>query len=94
MHYKTNIAQGSASCIESRRVLQNLRNAAKSQGCLNWYIEIQNAVDKSELLKLVNNYKVRTALAGGTKKMGVFPVLVYREEVRKERPLTNTTLLH
>ena len=48
---------GSAYCIIDKKVVQNLRYAAQTQGKLDWYQEVLN--DDKLILKACQNYKVR-----------------------------------
>ena len=49
---------GSAYCIIDKKVVQNLRYAARTQGKLDWYQEVLN--DDKLILKACQNYKVRS----------------------------------
>ena len=79
--------QGSGQCHEIKKAIQNITNAAANQGCAEWLVELRNQKDQKPWKRLLMNYQVRREVAGGAKKMGVYPVLQYREEVRRERPL-------
>jgi hypothetical protein len=76
---------GSSSCLPSKQAIQNCRNAARAQGELEWFTDLQNDPDKKEFQKLIANYKVRATLSGSAKSLGVFPILQYKEENRRER---------
>jgi hypothetical protein len=75
---------GSAHCAEDRKVLQNLRNAAKSQGKTDWYEKITTSTEEA-LCKVIQSYKNRVkAKEGKVRAAGPFPILQYIEEVAQE----------
>ena len=48
--------------------------------------------EPKEFCKLVTSYRARIAYYGSAKKMGVFPILQYRDDVRWERLVSDTKL--
>jgi hypothetical protein len=77
---------GSGQCAIDRRILQNLKNAADAQGQLDWYEECISKEDS--LQSLVKNYKVRLDAADGKpRKAGLFPILIYRDQVKQEQSI-------
>jgi hypothetical protein len=75
---------GSAHCAEDRKVLQNLRNAAKSQGKMEWYEKITTSTEEA-LCKVIQAYKNRVkAKEGKVRAAGPFPILQYIDEVAQE----------
>jgi hypothetical protein len=76
---------GSTSCAESKKVIQNITTAAHAQGVFPWLVEIQNNTDSTEFKKLVANYKIRATISGGNAKFQ-YPILQYHEQRKRERP--------
>lgn len=79
-----NFPFGSAQCSDDRRIIQNLRKAAIAQNEVEWMDGLMSGPEE-KLAKVVKAYKVRVDNAGGkARKAGVFPILVYEEEVKQE----------
>ena len=78
-----NFPQGSGQCGEGRKIVQNLRNAAKAQDQMPWFESI--ARDPKKLAKAVHAYQVRCPPPPPNKRRASFATLKYVEEVKQEQ---------
>ncbi|CAK0826858.1 unnamed protein product, partial [Prorocentrum cordatum] len=74
---------GSGQCGPGRQIMQNLKNAAKSQGKEKWWEEA--CADPKKLVRVCNNYKARCPPPPPGKKREGFSIATYLEEIRQEQ---------